>query len=475
MMMASNRALTNTTAIARPQRAALVVVAVACLVALAVAIPSPALAAKGGVPGPAGKGGSSGGGSETPPPAPVLQSLSLYAGSPGTQITLLGSGFGDTKGKSWVGFDTVKAPIISWSDTVIVVNVPNKSTPGYVGVNVGDVWSNGMYFIPSDPPVIASLDKTSGAAGTPVTITGTAFGDGTTGSVTFDGISATIVSWSDTAIVAQVPAGAGVGYVGVWKDGLCSNGVLFTAGSMPTIDSVSEPMAVVGSEVVVRGKNFGQAQGNGKVTISGVEVAPTTWSDGEVRFVVPANAKKGYVGVWQDDVSSNGKYFMPAPRVASLSSWWGPAGSEITLSGEGFGDLQEDGRVTFDGVEAAVVSWSATSVVAIVPEGAQIGFVGVWKGPACSNGMYFLPMTQATISTVDTTTVAPGSQIVIDGQDFDSLTPENGVAIGGVWLEVLTWTDTQIVARVPGAMASGYLGVWKRGVASNGVWVDVSS
>ncbi len=82
---------------------------------------------------------------------------------------------------------------------------------------------------PPPPPSITSLSPTSGAAGTPVTITGAYFGatQGTS-TVTFNGTSATPTSWSATSISVPVPAGATTGSVVVTVGGVASNGVSFT-------------------------------------------------------------------------------------------------------------------------------------------------------------------------------------------------------------------------------------------------------
>src|SRR5262245_13456082 len=63
--------------------------------------------------------------------------------------------------------------------------------------------------VPSTDPTLASLSPASGAAGTPITITGTNFGatQGTS-TVTFNGTPGTPTSWSATSIVVPVPLGA---------------------------------------------------------------------------------------------------------------------------------------------------------------------------------------------------------------------------------------------------------------------------
>src|SRR5215813_7890683 len=78
-------------------------------------------------------------------------------------------------------------------------------------------------------PTITSLSPNIGAVGSTIVITGTNFGS-TQGSstVTFNGSSATVISWSATSIMATVPTGATTGNVLVTVGGVASNPVMFT-------------------------------------------------------------------------------------------------------------------------------------------------------------------------------------------------------------------------------------------------------
>ena len=80
-------------------------------------------------------------------------------------------------------------------------------------------------------PVISSLSPTSGASGTPLTITGSNFGSTKgTSTVKFGTVVASTTSWSSTSIVATVPSGLANGAVNVvvTVSGAESNAVAFT-------------------------------------------------------------------------------------------------------------------------------------------------------------------------------------------------------------------------------------------------------
>src|SRR5258708_29624511 len=100
---------------------------------------------------------------------------------------------------------------MNWSNTSITAIVPNGATSGAVVVTGGGLQSNGAAFTVL-VPTISSLSPASGAPGASVTITGTNFG-ASAGTVTFNGLTATITSWSETSIAVTVPAGATTGNV----------------------------------------------------------------------------------------------------------------------------------------------------------------------------------------------------------------------------------------------------------------------
>ena len=66
---------------------------------------------------------------------PVIDSVSPSEGPPGSPVTIKGTNFGATQGNSYVTFNGVKATqYVSWTDTEIVVIVPEGATSGPVQV-----------------------------------------------------------------------------------------------------------------------------------------------------------------------------------------------------------------------------------------------------------------------------------------------------------------------------------------------------
>src|SRR2546425_1096642 len=205
--------------------------------ATSIVAPAPAGATTGNVVVTVGGVASNGMNFTVTPPPPSITSLNPTSGVVGTSVTVSGANFGATQGASTITFNGTAGTPASWSATSIVVPVPSGAVTGNVvvtrapsgGGSAGDI-SNGVNFIvTSSPPSITSLNPTSGAVGTSVTIAGANFGTTQgTSTVTFNGTSGTPTSWSATSIVVPVPPGTTTGNVLVTVGGAASNAVNFS-------------------------------------------------------------------------------------------------------------------------------------------------------------------------------------------------------------------------------------------------------
>jgi RHS repeat-associated protein len=319
---------------------------------------------------------------------PAISALSPTSGPIGTSVTISGSNFGSTQGSSTVTFNGTAATPTSWSSTQIVVPVPSGASNGNVVVTVSGKASNGLYFSILIP-TISGLSPTSGPSSTSVTISGSNFGS-TQGSstVTFNGTAASPTSWSATSIVVPVPSGASSGNVVVTVSGVASNGSNFTVTS-PSISSLSPSSGPIGTSVTINGSSFGATQGTSTVTFNGTAASPTSWSATSIVVPVPSGAATGNVVVTVGTYSSNGLSFTVAPSIASLSPTSGLPGTQVTISGASFGATQGTSTVTFNGTAASPTSWSATSIVVVVPVGSTTGNVVVTVSGLASNGLSF--------------------------------------------------------------------------------------
>lgn len=225
---------------------------------------------------------------------PVMSGLSANSGSIGAFITITGTSFGASQGANTVTFNGLPASASSWSDTSISISVPNGATSGPLLVAINGVASNPVNFTVLLPPVISSVTPASGPSGTQFTIAGGDFGPNQ-GTLTLNGVAATIGSWSNSSITATVPQGATSGNLQVTTASLlASNAVNFTV-ILPNPVTVTPATAVVGSVISLTGASFGPAQADSTLSLGALTLPVVSWSDGEIRAVIPAGATSGTV------------------------------------------------------------------------------------------------------------------------------------------------------------------------------------
>ena len=107
------------------------------------------------------------------------------------------------------------------------------------------------------PPTITGVSPTTGAAGVQVTISGSGFGSAQgTGAVWLGSAAGTVVSWSDTQVVATVGSNAASGSARVRQLGTWSNAEPFNVNTA-TIEPVTPDSGVPGSQVTIAGSGFG--------------------------------------------------------------------------------------------------------------------------------------------------------------------------------------------------------------------------
>ena len=242
-------------------------------------------------------------------------------------------------------------------------------------------------------PVIDKLKPASGPVGTKVKVKGSNFGT-SPGTVTFNGTNAPVnpnSNWDSAKIQVKVPEGATTGPVVVTVGTQSSAGVTFTVTSAPSgpiISKLKPDSGPVGTEIKIKGSNFGNA---GTVTFNGVTASQINWNDKKVRAVVPAGATDGPVVVTTaGGQQSNGVAFDVTdgvPIISKLDPDSGPVLTQVKIKGTNFGD--QEGTVTFNGVMASASQWNHEIIRTQVPQGATTGPVVVTVGNRSSNGVTF--------------------------------------------------------------------------------------
>jgi Chitobiase/beta-hexosaminidase C-terminal domain/Carboxypeptidase regulatory-like domain/Fn3 associated/FG-GAP-like repeat/IPT/TIG domain len=281
-------------------------------------------------------GVSSNGSQFTVTSAPIIKEIDPVFGLAGSTVTILGNNFGSS---GTATFNGVPASVTSWGPQTIITSVPTGATTGPVVVTTGGIPSNSYSFAVG--PSISSVTPAQGNRGTVVTITGSGFGAAQGSStVTLNGSAAVPSSWSDTSIVAAVPAGATTGNITVQVSGISSVGPVFTV--FPVITSLSPTSGPIGTAVTITGSNFGVAQGSSSVAFGAVAGSPVFWSEDRISVPVPTGASSGAVALTVMGQGSN-----------SVNFTVGTATSTGTVAGTVF---QSDGITPISGATVTLLS-----------------------------------------------------------------------------------------------------------------------
>jgi RHS repeat-associated protein len=144
----------------------------------------------------------------------------------------------------------------------------------------------------------------------------------------------------------------------------------------------------------------------------------------------------------------DGPSAIPAgPAITQISPTSGGLGTNVTISGSGFGASQGTSTVTFNGVVATPTSWSDTQIQVPAPATSNTGNIVVTvAGVASDPELFSMP---PTITSLSASTVAAGSVLTINGFNFGLSQGSSGVGVYNAAASVLNWSDSQIQIVVP--------------------------
>src|SRR3954468_6586320 len=101
-------------------------------------------------------------------------------------------------------------------------------------------------------PQITAVNPATAAVGAQVTVSGSGFGASQgASSIALNNVSASVVTWSDTQIVATVPTAATTGAVKATVGGVASNANVYVTVPAPQVTSISPTSGVTGTQVTI--------------------------------------------------------------------------------------------------------------------------------------------------------------------------------------------------------------------------------
>ncbi|MGH7217308.1 MAG: IPT/TIG domain-containing protein [Nitrospiraceae bacterium] len=322
---------------------------------------------------------------------PTITAVTPAEIEPGQTMHITGTHFGLTAGprdpNTMFGVNDVMIGSVvvrprRWKDDVIEVEVPTNAVSGDVVVRLAssDPLPDGSCCAPVQHKVSNAVplklvpsirvDPVSGPVGTKVVFFGQSFGvaKGAGDKVTFSGHLATIAQWSDNAIVVHLPMDAQTGPIVLTMQGRERTVGTFTV-HVPKVIALTPPAAPIGTLLRISGEHFGFYSesgaspyaftdfntGENRVDIGGVRAVIYRWQDDRIDVWVPFSAKSGPVVIYRGATTPNpdglccatketlkteaGVFTLVTPKVDSFSPQSGGLDELITIKGSGFGSF----------------------------------------------------------------------------------------------------------------------------------------
>ncbi|HTL60147.1 MAG TPA: IPT/TIG domain-containing protein [Nitrospira sp.] len=376
---------------------------------------------------------------------PKIVSINPSSVEPGHTVEIVGEHFGITAGprdpNTMFGVNDVLVGNLTvrprrWKDDKIEVDVPANATSGDIAVRLAssDPLPDGSCCAPVQHTVsnavslklipTVQVDPVHGPVGTKVVLFGQGFGREKTQDdrVFIGGQEAPVGQWSDRAIVVHVPLSAQSGPVVLAQKGQQRTVANF-AVEVPKATGITPATAPIGTLVRIHGEHFGAYSesgttpynytdfntGQNRVEIGGVPAVIYRWNDDRIDVWVPFSAKSGPVVVKRG-----------APKPGADGSCCTDTGIVSTEAG------------TFTLVVPTIESYSPTS--------AGLDDVVTIKGSGFGS---FIKTTEATQPKLGVEAFKRSDM------ELGENVSRTEVLFNNIGAIVVSWTDTEIKARVP--------------------------
>ena len=397
---------------------------------------------------------------------PAISSFSPNQGSPGTVVSIRGTGF---SGALHVRFNGVDVSYVTEGDTLVLATTPfNDTASGVITITTvaGTGISPGNYLVVIPAPAITSFTPNSGNAGTVVTMRGHYFTG--TSVVSLGGIHCSFTVLNDSVLSIIIPSLANTNVFAVTANAhtTLSGSTFSVAAQQPSIISFSPSSGPVGQTVTIKGKHFATATNVKFNGLSGISAGFSILNDSTITAVVPALAQTGVIVVYCSNLYdfSSGSFVVgyPTPTLTSYSPVSGSQGDLVTLKGTNLGTTYQ---VLFNGTVSSYTTYGDSMLVAIVPSNATSGVITVrtYGGSVISSGNFIIVPVAPVISTFSPVSGTSGTLVTLKGHYFLGTT---FVRFNGTVATFTVVNDSTITVTVPVGATTGIISVTARSLTA---------
>lgn len=235
----------------------------------------------------------------------------------------------------------------------------------------------------------------------------------------------------------------------------CSDSAAETAVVEPDLISIIPVSGEAGCTAIISGVNFAPEQSGNKVYMGGKEATIIASSRNRIEITTPEHEDgKVEVTVSVNGTELSGLEFTyvtladPDMKITALRPGSGFSGDNVSILGENFSDEVADMSVTFDGIEAKILSSNASAISVMAPEHAR-GSVPVIVRKGAKTAEAEFTYVELMISNNSPEEGGAGTIVTIYGEGFSEEPAGNVVTVGDKALTVKEATASALKVEMP--------------------------
>ena len=367
----------------------------------------------------------------------------------GSQLTITGIEFGNQQLTGSVLINGTVMPVVSWSNTEIIVTIPPSCSGDIIVTNACGNAAPPFAYIVDNTPNIVAVSSDGQPNGSFIDIAGFNFGN--TGTVTLNGVIVTVTNWTPTVLSINIPETCSGDLIVTNDCGEVSLGFYYNVGWTDPIVSATSGSVSSGSIVQITGTGFSTS---GSLTLNGLNMDVVSWDYFNISAIVPIGACSGDLVITNNcgNVSPSFPYIVDnTPNIVAVSNDDQPNGSLIDIFGINFGI---SGTVTLNGVSVSITNWTNTALTIIIPETCSGDLIVTNDCGEVSAGFYYNVGWTNPIVSATSGSVPSGSIVQIIGTGFSN---SGSLTFNGLNMDVVYWDYFNISAIVPIGVCSGDL------------------
>nr|XP_009292515.1 fibrocystin-L isoform X2 [Danio rerio] len=394
---------------------------------------------------------------------PVVDSIFPVVGSTTGSTRLLISGSGFFSGSVMVA--NIPCNVVSFDYSQIVCDTsPSVARSGDVTVYINSISSScssdcTFEYSDSITPQVSTVSPNSvNGNSTTVTVTGRGFGNNSADlMISADNILLAVTEVNDSSIqvlVGALPAGTYNLTVVVMSKGLATGSATLTSIAQASINPTSGSIAG-GTPLLITGNGF--VAGNTTVKLGNSLCKILDVTADTVRCLTPPRAEgQVQVNIKVFDVVYPPQNFnysrQQTPNITSVTPKTGPVGTQITISGSGFGTDSAVVSLQIDSVACNISSITDTQLLCTVGEHAGGTFPVMFnhqvKGYALTQSVFKYELLLTGI-TPNEGSYAGGAVVAIQGSGFDPNITKVLICNRECTVHLQDSTSTQLNCEVP--------------------------